>query len=267
MTVNPADVLDAASRCLLAVRARRGPRVTPKAHWFDGDAVWLTVADGSVEAATLRRDGECALAVPARGEVPAVTATASVRVFGPDEPVALALHGPTISAALWALAGRNLGTLADKVTRLRPLPPRPVVVRASLTDLASAPPPPSTTGMAPGLPAELPADLRRRLGGHRQLMVAWDAPPLRMLPASWGQGRRLKFASAGPVPAAGERLAVALDDEGQRASDAVGAVLHGRLDDAGALQPDRITWWRGLAVTTDELPPPSSNPPPVQLPD
>lgn len=257
--MDAAAILDESPGCLLAVRGRRDPVIWPTAHWFDGTGVWLTTAADAAKVASLRRDPECAVAVPASDDGPGVAATGRARVFTPAEPVRFALHAPAISAAMSALAARHPSELWHEATspsRIAahwPLHQR-VVLRVVLDTLDIVQPPPRGAGVSPPLPTALPTDVRRRLGGRRAVTVLWDQPPLRLVSAGWAARFALTFAAGGARPAPGARVAVAVTDEAATPTTAAGAVLHGELGDGDVLAADRATWWRGFEVHRTDLP-------------
>lgn len=258
--MDAAAILDESPRCLLAVRGRREPIISPTAHWFDGSGVWLTTAADAGKVAALRRDPECAVTVPATDDEPGVAAAGRARVFMPAEPVRFALHAPAISAAMSALAARHPGALWHETTTPSRLaahwpPHQRVVVRVILDALDTVHPLPREPGVSPPLPTALPTDVRRRLGGRRAVMVVWDQPPLRVVPAAWAGGFALAFAGLGSLrPRLGDRVAVAVGSAAGTSTMACGAVLHGELGDGDVLAADRVTWWRGFEVHRSDLP-------------
>lgn len=251
----PAAALGAARRCLLVARSRRGPLVVPVAHWFDGDGVWLIAAADSARVAALGRDPACLLVVAADEGGAGVVAAGRARVLSPADPVRFAVHGPAISGALSALAARNAATVADHALRAPALlgrwaRRRRVVVRVALDSLEALEPPSGPTRVTPALPTALPADVRRRLASERVVTVLWDEPPLRAAAATWGSGLTLGFGDARPAarPDGDEPVAVVAGADAGRATEAVGAVLHGALRESDALAARRAVWWRGFDV-------------------
>lgn len=267
--MDAAAILDAATRCLLAARGRRAPLVSPMAHWFDGTALWMTTVADAAKIAALRDDPACAVAVAPDADRPGVAARGRARVFGPGEPVRLALHAPAITGALSGLAARNLGALVGYATHAWEIPGRwapyhRVVLRVTVDELELAEPPSDAGGVSPALPTEVPADVRRRLGGKRAVVALWDEPPLRLAPAVWGAGFALTFAAGGPRPRAGDRVGAVIDVDRGEPSEASGAVVYGDLDERGALSPDRVVWWRGFDVRSAQVAPASGG---AVLPD
>lgn len=233
------------------------------AHWFDGDALWMAARAESAEVTALRDHPECVVVLaPAEG-APGMAADGHARVFTAASPVRFALHGPAIATALSALAVRNVGTLVTLASQAAAAPARwapqhHVVLRIALADVRSADVPPTPAAVGPPLPTALPADVRRRLSGTRIVMVVWDEPPLRVVPASWGPDLQLFFEHHRPRPAPGQRVAALLDADADKPAEGVGAALHGHVSADGTLQPDRATWWRGLDAHTADVAPPSS---------
>lgn len=265
-------VLERGTRCLLALRGLRGPVIAPLAFWFDGTSAWTQAPTGSGAVEVLSREPACALAVHAPGEDElGAIARGRARVFSLRDPLGLALHGPTLSAAMGALAVRNLGSIAASVqgaarapSRLRPS--NRVVVRVTLDEVASAPAPGIPPGIAPALPTVLPPDVRRALAGRRRVLVAVEEPGARtpiLTPAVWGAGFSLAVAG-GWRPPAGTRAAVALDGDGRgRSAQVLGLALAGTLSasDPPALRPERATWWRGFTVEGADVPAPAARGP------
>jgi hypothetical protein len=267
------DLLAQASRCLLAVRGRRGPLLSPMAFWWDGAGLWMTTPATSTKVACLRNTPECAVWVPPRADgEPGALVHGTARIFGLDDPFSLALHGPSISGAVLALAGRNAGQIFGYVQDARHVPVRfwprnRVVVRVAARRIVGIQGPPLGSGIAPPLPTVVPPDVRRSLGGHRRVTVAAvHEDELTVSPATLGAGFSLQFAH-GHAPPAGARLAATIEiAPGYRPTSVVGLVLHGRHHPPGTLDVDRATWWHGFDLATADVTR-ASAPPGIELPD
>ncbi|MGH3665657.1 MAG: hypothetical protein ACRDU8_06160, partial [Egibacteraceae bacterium] len=175
------DVLDVATRCVVAGLARTGLHATPTAFWSDGSGLWLALPGDSPTVGALRSTPGCAVAVLPEDVEGAVARGAviqgSARVHGLHDPVGLAVHGVTVSAAMAALAARNVASFLDYVqdaSRLpgRYLPRNVVAIRVAVERLRPVDPPAVAVGIAPALPAVVPADVRRRLSGRRDIVLA-----------------------------------------------------------------------------------------------
>jgi hypothetical protein len=265
------ELLCGANRALIAVRGRRGPLLSPMAVWYDGAGLWASTASNAVKSRLLRRDGRCLLYVPAPDVADGgVVVGATARVFGPHDPLGTMLHWPTISVAMAALAARNAGNIvgyAQDVARipLSWMPANRVVVRAHVERAAAVAAPPVGPGIAPALPPVVPADVRRAIGGQRRVVVAVvDGERLRVLPGVWGAGFALSLLDE--LPGSAPATVVVDDDPHGRPTLVTGLAFGGHLDDRGtALRPERVTWWRGFATTTEDMPAPSASG--ITLPD
>jgi hypothetical protein len=267
------DLLAEAGRCLLAVRGRRGPLLAPMAFWWDGAGLWMSTPAASTKIALLRANPECAVWVPPlRDGEPGALVHGEARIFGLGDPFSLALHGPSISGAVLALATRNAAQIFGYVQDARHVPVRfwprnRVVVRVAARRILGIQPPPVGPGIAPPLPTAIPPDVRRALSGQRRVSVAAvHGDVLNVAPATLGAGFSLAFAD-GHQPPAGARLAATVDVEpGHRPTTVVGLVLHGRHEPAGAMVVERATWWHGFELATADVPQ-TAGPRGIELPD
>lgn len=248
-------VLDSGSRCLLAFAGRRGPLLTPMAYWHDGDALWMTTAADTIKVRALEQDSTCAVLVP--GPRVGVIGHGSARVLSLHDPLGFVLRAPAITGALAGLALRNPATLlgyARDAVRVpqRWAPHNRVVLRVVLSEVEvtrTVDPPP---GVAPPLPAAVPADIRRALAGERRIAVArvQDGPGIEVEPGWWDGAYNLTSAVTGMAVTGEGPVAVALDVDPESSPMGVrGLVLHGRADD-GAFQAERATYWRGFDIET-----------------
>ena len=264
------EVLEGARRCVLALPSRSGPLLSPMAFWFDGAAVWLSTSEDAVKTRLLAREPACTVYVPAPDGDGGVAARGLARVHSLDDPVGLALHAPTVSAAMTALAVKELGAIGHYLRDLPViprswLPQRRVAVRVVLSAPARLEAPTPGPGVAPALPSVVPADIRRAVAGRRAVVAAAGRRDVEVAPAVGSAGGALDVAApggrdegGGPFEADGTPLAVVVDDDGGRPSEVRGLALRGTVR-AGALAPERVTWWRGFEAHTAEVPAPDDD--------
>lgn len=258
-----ADALADGDRCVLAAAGSRTPVLTPTVFWSDGASVWMTAPGGSAGVTALRERPDCALWIPlpesqgGRGGRGAVV-HGRARIFGPEDPVGLAFHGVTISAAMAALAVKQAGAVIGYARDAARAVPRlalrlQVVLRVAVERSRMEARPASAPGVAPALPVVVPADVRRALAGERRVVVAAQRHEgLVMFPALWSAGFALE-----PPPAPDELgpAAVAVDTPPRRRpTEAVGLVLSGTLTERGALEAAEGTWWRGFESASAPVP-------------
>lgn len=265
------DLLARASRCVLGARGRDGPAATPMMFWWDGSGLWMTTSSERLKTAGLDTDPACVAYVGPLGEgQEGVIVRGRVRIYRPGDPVGLLLHTPTISAAMTALAVRNAGRLlgqARDAARIPPRLPRPrVVLRLAVEGLRTVDPPDVDAGVAPALPTDVPAQVRRALAGQRRVVLVYaDEAGLQATPAVWGAGYTLTV-PASLTPPAGARAVAAVDvDPGRRPARAVGLAVAGTVSADGRLQPERATSWHGFSTETARVSAPA--PGGVTLPD
>lgn len=273
MIVSVEDLLAQASRCVLGSWSRQGPMATPTAFWSDGGGLWMTTSTARAEAAGLDTDAACVAYVPPLQEGQSgVIARGRLRVYRLTDPRALALHTPMISAAMTALAVRNAGTILGQVQDAVRIPPRRprarVALRLTVEDERSVDPPDIGPGVAPALPTDVPADVRRVLAGQRRLALVYADPGetvLQAAPGVWGAGFTLTTPPS-LTPAAGARAVAAVEGvPGSRDSRGVGLAVHGVISPDGRLQPERATSWSGPDTETVTISAPA--PGGVTLPD
>lgn len=254
-----AALIDEADRCVLAVRGGRDVLVAPMACWSDGDSLWMATPAGSAKVGALRAADDVSIAV--RGPDGIVVATGSPRVYAPDQPLALALHGPAITGAMGALALRNpkvvTGYLRDaaKVPARFALPGRAVVRVRLGSDAALVAYPVPRSAVAPALPAVIDPVVRRRLSGRRGLLLAVDRPPgpPQLVPAAWDQSMALVTPPGHDVPDGAAVVAIIDDDPQTSPLDVVGVALRGDVRD-GCLVPRRAMWWAGFERQSADVP-------------
>lgn len=262
-----AEELGRSSRCLLACRGRSGLLLAPMACWYDGEGVWMTTAASSVKARLLSRDPGCAL-MAAAGGGDTVVAHGRARVYGPTDPVGLAVHAPAVAVAMSVLAARDPGGSAGHV-RDAPLVPvwwalgRRVALRVAIESAHRVPAPPAGAGVAPALPPEVPPDVRRAVSGRRRVGIGWVRPGggLGLAPAVWGAG--FSLTTLEPLPPGAPVTAVPDTDLSRGPAPACGLSVRGVVAD-GAMRPEGVTWWRGLRARSATVHPVAGG---VELPD
>lgn len=279
------DLLATGSRCVLAVRGAEGPVAFPVPFWFDGTHLWTVVKASRLRRGPSRHGLQCAVYVPpsdatasdaTSGDQDALygrtglLASGRARVFGLSEPLGALLHAPTISAALTALAARQLDRVAGYAQEATRRPPawfreERAVLRLTVEESEALAHPRPEGGLTPRLPPAVPAEVRRRLTTRRQVVVAVDEEGLAASPGVWGSDFALGTTrEVGLSP--GRRVAVVVEAEhGTRPAHSTGLTLSGRLDDGGRLRPDEALWWDGLEWGHAEVTgPPEGG---IELPD
>jgi Pyridoxamine 5'-phosphate oxidase len=254
-----------ATHCLLAHRSPDGPVMTPLACWSDGGGLWLMTSRRAVHVESLRRDPRCAVWIePLPGADSGVAIDGSVRIYDLADPLRLALHTPTISAALAAFALTHRSTLAGFVRDLPQAsrartPERLVLMRVRIDRARSSVVPQHVTGVGPVLPTQIPSAVRRTLTGVRHVALALERGEVLMVqPAVWGAGFQLDV-GAGLVPPAATPACVAVDRhvDGRPAARA-GLLLEGTVDSGFRFRPARATWWEGWSVGSATLTEPAT---------
>lgn len=275
------DLLHTATHCVLALRAADGLHVVPLSFWYDGDALWSTTTSAMADPDALGAHDALAVLVPPADEGhPSLVMRGSIRVHSLEDPLALALHAPTISAAMAALAARNTGTLvgyARQVANMRSLRPHELrasditdrmVLRIRVASSLQVLPPTTTSAVVPALPVAVPADVRRDLAGARDAVAVLDGYRLQVLPARLADEGSVILPAEVRPPADPVDAVIVLTGQQRTDPDArprTSAALHGSLR-GGTFEPARATWWRsGRTGSTDIAGPPG--PGPVVLPD
>jgi hypothetical protein len=268
---NLVDVLDLASRCVLAFTGRRGPVISPLAFWSDGAALWASTPAVSVKARALRARPECAVYIPPfGGATEGAVIAGRARVYGLHDPLGLALHGAVVTTAMAALAARNTGTILGYVqdaaavpTRFRPQ--HRVAVRIAIEDLRTVRPPEPAGGVAPALPTQIAPGVRRALSGRRAVTLAVEHPggSLSIHPVTWDAGFAISAQPGEHLPHGAAAAAYVGTDPQNRPTAVAGLSLAGELVD-NRLHASRATWWEGFDLRTVELPAVASS---ITLPD
>lgn len=242
------QVLTEQPRCVVVAGGMDGsPVAMPLPFWFDGAGLWLLCAAVGPLATALRADERCAVGVRAAGH--AVSLQGRARVLGAHDPLGLALHAPAIGLALAGAALKHAPDLAGYARDVARVPltrwPAGLAVLRIVADAARLVEPPAPgPGMAPALPAVVPADLRRRLSGRREAVVATPGP--RVAFATWSAPMALGMHPP-DLAASAAAAAVVLDGHD------VALALHGPLHE-GTLTPVTARWWRGAESGETDVP-------------
>jgi hypothetical protein len=253
-------VLARATHCLLAHRSPDGPVMTPLACWSDGGGLWLMTSRQTVDAEALRRDPRCAVWIqPPPGADAGIAIEGSARIYDLTDPVRLALHAPTISAAIAALALTHRSAIAGFVRDLPQAsrtvtPQRPVLMRVRIDWARSRMVPQHVSGVGPVLPTQIPSAVRRALTGVRHVVLTLlRGDALVVQPAVWSSGFQLDV-GAGLVPSAATPACVAVDRHvDARPAARAGLLLEGTVDSGFRFRPARATWWEGWSVGSTTL--------------
>ena len=258
-------LLTQATRCLVAYRVSDGPAMTPMACWSDGGGLWMTTSRLAAKVAALRRDPRCALWIkPDDPAEPGVAVDGTARIYDLSDPLGLALHAPTISAALAAMAVAHRAVLAGYVRDLPQLPSNwqptnRVLLRVRVDRARSRLAPQRWSGVGPLLPAELPAAVRRGVTGTRLVTLATQrGDALTVQPAVWGAKFHLDV-GATAVPDDDTPACVVVDaHDDTRPSTRRGVLLRGHVDSGLTFHPRRAVWWDGFSTGSSPVRPPTT---------
>lgn len=266
----PDRLLDDAKRMVLAWAADPHPLLAPMAFWSDGRHLWASTSGSSGKVRAFERDPACTAWVPGGAGRPGLSVTGHVRVFRPTDVVAMATHGPTLAAAQTALSVKNYASVAGYAVDAarvpsRWLPQSRVMLRITMTQRQPVSPPALGPGIAPALPTEVPADIRRVLSGQRQVTVGWTGPTgVGLAPAVWGPGMTLDLPD-GMAPPSGAAVNVVADhDPGFRPTEVAGLSLRGTWD-GRAVVAVKVRWWHGFDQGGAPVEPRTTDP--VVIPD
>ena len=272
-------VLGSARIGLLALRSGRLPLVNPAAFNYSAGSIWMTTSRFAVKTALARRDPRAAFFVD--GGSRALLLRGTMEVFDPlsvSSQVRAVLGGPAVYLGMAGYTLKNApfiaGYLLDIARIPREwLPYNRVVLRLipSEGELVEVPSfPEAQTARVPAVPTEI----GRRLAGVTRGYACWlEGPKPVMSPALWevdrGQVMVAPMGNRRPRPGAGGALVVESHHR-YRPSLMVGACIRGTFgasisgeeiaeryaveaaDVPGAfeLQPERVTSWRGFAITS-----------------
>jgi hypothetical protein len=263
---------------MLALRSGRLPLVNPAVFSFAGGLLWMTTSRYAAKTILARRDPRAAFLVDAGTR--AVLLRGAIEVFDPlslSSQVRAMLEGPGYFLGMAGYALKNAPFVAGYALDLARVPrawyPYNRVVmrlRPSQVDvLGGAPFPQAQAARVPAVPAEV----SRRLAGVSRGYACWIEGGMPMIrPAYWEVDRgQVTVAPAGGHPRAGSAGALVVELHHRfRPSLMVGACVRGtfgpasdgsviaerygvdpsELPPAVELKPERVTSWRGFAVTT-----------------
>jgi hypothetical protein len=263
---------------MLALRTRGAPLVNPAVFNFASGSLWMTTSRYAAKTLVAKRDPRAAFLVD--GGTRAVLMQGVLEVLDPlsvSTQVRAALEGPGYFLGMAGYTLRNAPFIAGYLLDLARLPREwmpynRVVLRLRLTDadlVEGAPFPPAQAARVPAVPAEV----SRRLAGVSRGYACWiegGMPVIR--PAFWEvEQRQVLVAPTSGGPKSGTQGALVVESHHRfRPSLMVGACVRGTFGHAADseaiadrygikasevpaavdLKPERVTSWRGFAITT-----------------
>jgi hypothetical protein len=278
LTKDARDLLGQSPIGMLALRAGRFPLVNPAVFSFAAGSLWLTTSRFAAKTMLARRDPRAAFLVDSGSR--AVLLQGAIEVFDPlsvSSQVRAMLDGPGYVLGMAGYALKNAPFVAGyvlDVTRLPRawLPYNRVVLRLSPSHAEVIEGEGFPAAQAARVPA-VPAEVSRRLAGVSRGYACWfegGMPVVR--PSFWEVDRgQVTLAPVSGRPRAGSPGALVVEWHHRfRPSQMVGACVRGTFgaaDDgsdiaerygidpadvpsAVELRPERVTSWRGFAVTT-----------------
>jgi hypothetical protein len=278
LTRDASAILGKSNIGMLALRSGRLPLVNPAVFSYASGAVWMTTSRYAAKTAIARRDPRAAFLVD--GGTKAVLLRGAIEIFDPlslADDVRSVLDGPGYFLGMAGYALRNAPFFAGYVLDLARLPREwmpynRVVLRLTLSDadlVDGAPFPPAQAARVPAVPAEV----SRRLAGVSRGYACWIEGGLPVLrPAFWEvEGGQVSVAPTSGRPRSGAPGALVVESHHAfRPSLMVGACVRGTFATSGdasaiaerygieaaevpptiELKPQRVTSWRGFAITT-----------------
>ena len=278
LTSDARAILGQSSIGMLALRAGRLPLVNPAVFSFAAGSLWMTTSRFAAKTMLARRDPRSAFLVD--GGSSAVLIRGAIEVFDPlsvTSQVRAMLDGPGYVLGMAGYALKNAPFVAGyilDITRLPRewLPYNRVVMRlrpshADVIEGIEFPP-----AQAARVPA-VPADVSRRLAGVSRGYACWIEAGMPFIrPAFWDvDGGQVTVAPAPGRPRAGSPGALVVESHHRfRPSLMVGACVRGTfggaadptgiaerygmepgdLPSAMELRAERVTSWRGFAIST-----------------
>jgi pyridoxamine 5'-phosphate oxidase-like protein len=272
------DLLGQSPIGMLALRAGRFPLVNPAVFSFAAGSLWLTTSRFAAKTMLARRDPRAAFLVDSGSR--AVLLRGTIEVFDPlsvSSQVRAMLDGPGYVLGMAGYALKNAPFVAGyalDVTRLPRewLPYNRVVLRLRPSHAEVIEGEQFPAAQAARVPA-VPAEVSRRLAGVSRGCACWfegGMPVIR--PCFWEVDRgQVALAPVSGKPRAGSPGALVVESHHRfRPSQMVGACVRGTFaaGDGAAdiaerygmepedvpfsieLRPERVTSWRGFAVTT-----------------
>ena len=278
LTSEARDLLGQSPIGMLALRAGRFPLVNPAVFSFAAGSLWLTTSRFAAKTMLARRDPRAAFLVDSGSR--AVLLRGAIEVFDPlsvSSQVRAMLDGPGYMLGMAGYALKNAPFVAGyvlDVTRLPRewLPYNRVVLRLRPSHAEVIEGEGFPAAQAARVPA-VPAEVSRRLAGVARGYACWfegGMPVVR--PCFWEVDRgQVTLAPVTGRPRAGSPGALVVESHHRfRPSQMVGACVRGTFgtaDDGSdiaeryglelaevpaaiELKPERVTSWRGFAVTT-----------------
>jgi hypothetical protein len=278
LTREASAILGRTSIGMLALRAGRTPLVNPAVFSFASGAIWMTTSRYAAKTFLARRDPRAAFLVD--GGTRAVLLRGALEVFDPlslSNDVRAVLEGPGYFLGMGGYALRNAPFFAGYLLDLMRLPREwmpynRVVLRLKVSDADVVEGAPFPSAQAARVPA-VPAEVSRRLAGVSRGYACWiegGMPVIR--PAFWEVDRgQVTVAPTSGRPRVGAPGALVVESHHRfRPSQMVGACVRGTfgapagcepiaeryginpadVPDAIELKPERVTSWRGFAITT-----------------
>ncbi|MGH7763164.1 MAG: hypothetical protein ACREOM_01950, partial [Candidatus Dormibacteraceae bacterium] len=275
-------ILGQASIGMLALRGGRtahgAPLVNPAVFSFADGALWMTTSRYAAKTIFARRDPRAAFLVD--GESAALHLRGSLEVFDPlsvSSQVRAMLDGPGYFLGMAGYALKNAPYVAGYVLDLARLPRawlpyNRVVLRLRLSHAEIIETEKFPAAQAARVPA-VPADVSRRLAGVSRGYACWNEGAMPVIrPAYWEVERgEVSVAPISGRPRQGTAGALVIESHHRfRPSLMVGASVRGTFDgvgdaeavaerygvairaipDAVSMSAERVTSWRGFAVTT-----------------
>ncbi|HEY1455143.1 MAG TPA: hypothetical protein VGG31_01490 [Candidatus Dormibacteraeota bacterium] len=278
LTREASSILGHASIGMLALRAGRLPLVNPAVFSFASGSLWMTTSRYASKTIIARRDPRAAFLVD--GGPRSLLIRGSLEVFDPlsvSSQVRALLDGPGYFLGMAGYAMRNAPYFAGYLLDLARLPREwmpynRVVLRLRMDRAEIIDDAPFPAAQAARVPA-VPADVSRRLAGVSRSYACWieaNMPVIRT--ALWEAERgEMVVAPTSGRPRTGAAGALVIESHHPfRPSLMVGACVRGTFGAAAesgsiaerygveasdvpgavALRPERVTSWRGFAVTT-----------------
>jgi hypothetical protein len=278
LTSEAREILGQSPIGMLALRSGRLPLVNPAVFSFASGSLWMTTSRYAAKTLMARRDPRAAFLVD--GGSRALLLRGAIEVFDPlsvSNQVRAMLDGPGYVLGMAGYALKNAPFVAGYVLDLTRLPrewlPYNRVVmrlRPSHADVLEGVQFPAA--QAARVPA-VPAEVSRRLAGVSRGYACWiegGMPVIR--PAYWEVDHgRVTVAAAAGRPRVGTPGALVVESHHRfRPSLMVGACVRGTFEGAAdatviaerygidpadvppaiELRPERVTAWRGFAITT-----------------
>jgi hypothetical protein len=263
---------------MLALRAGRLPLVNPAAFHFASGSLWMTTSRYAAKILSAKRDPRAAFMVD--GGEHALLLRGALEVYDPlsvSSQVRAVLDGPGYFFGMAGYALKNApyfaGYLLDMTHIPREwLPYNRVVLRLRPSDAELMEVNPFPAAQAARVPA-VPAEISRRLAGVPRGYACWiegGMPVIR--PALWEveRGEVTVAPSAGKIKTGSVGALVVESHHRFRPSLMVGACVRGTFEAASdgsaigerygiepaelppavELRPERVTSWRGFAIST-----------------